>query len=59
MKIAVRALVIALALTGAVATAHANASSSTTPVLTKSSAAPIPTCPLNDPNGCGFGNKGN
>lgn len=57
MKNLVRAFVVALALTGAVASAHTGSvSASATPVLTKSSAMPIPSCPPNDPNGCGIGN---
>lgn len=42
----VRAFVVALALTGAVATTSANTSSqSTKPVVTRTSAYPIPSCP--------------
>jgi hypothetical protein len=55
MKFFVRALVIALALTGAVATTHANASSAKAQAnLSKTSAFPVPTCPPDDPNGCGI-----
>jgi hypothetical protein len=55
MKIAVRALVLALALTGAVATTHANATSAAAPArISKTSAMPVPTCDPNDPGDCGF-----
>jgi hypothetical protein len=58
MKNIVRAFVIALALTGAFASTHANASSATVQAsLSKTSAMPIPSCPLNDPNGCGIGDQ--
>ncbi len=56
MKIIVRCLVIALALTGAIATTSAKASSARTTVnISKTSAVPVPTCPPDDPNGCGIG----
>lgn len=48
----IRAFVIALALTGAVSTAH---SKTTGRVMVSSpSAYPTPLCPPNDPNGCGI-----
>jgi len=50
MKNIVRAFVVALVLTGAVASAHTK----TTTVALKTSASPIPTCPPDDPNACGF-----
>ena len=57
MKVIVRSLVIALAVTGAIATSYANASSSkttaTAPVsIQKTSAMPIPGCPPSDPGSC-------
>ncbi len=53
MKIIVRSLVIALAVTGAIATSYANASSSKATVsITKTSAMPIPNCPPSDPGSC-------
>jgi hypothetical protein len=55
MKIIVRTFVIALALTGAVATVHANGSTAATVNAGKTSAWPVPSCPPNDPNGCGIG----
>ncbi len=50
MKLFVRSLVIALAVTGAIATSYANASSSKTTIsapvnIHKTSAMPIPSCP--------------
>lgn len=54
MKNIVRAFVVALTVTGAVASAHATRSSAA-PTVTKSSAMPIPCCPPNDPNACGLG----
>jgi hypothetical protein len=57
MKIIVRTFVIALALTGAVASISANGSTkaATTVHAAKTSAWPVPACPPNDPNGCGIG----
>jgi hypothetical protein len=40
MKMIIRSLVIALAVTGAIAS--------------KTSAMPVPSCPPSDPNGCGI-----
>ena len=57
MKIAVRALVVVLALTGAAATAsmqETNSSASAKPVLTRTSAYPVPSCPPGDPSSCGL-----
>jgi ribosomal protein L17 len=55
MKIIVRTLVIALAVTGAIATTSAKASSARTTVnLSKTSAMPVPRCEPGDPNGCGI-----
>jgi hypothetical protein len=46
MKVIVRSLVIALAVTGAIATTAANGSTSkTTAIAAKTSAMPVPTCP--------------
>jgi hypothetical protein len=56
MKVIVRSLVVALAVTGAIATTYSNASSSKATVkIAKTSAMPVPTCPPDDPNGCGLG----
>jgi ABC-type uncharacterized transport system permease subunit len=57
MKIIVRSLVIALAVTGAIATSYANAASSRTTVkapvsMQKTSAMPIPSCDPGDPGAC-------
>jgi hypothetical protein len=59
MKTIVRSLVVALAVTGAIATSFAKApASSTKATVAKTSAMPVPTCPPSDPNGCGiYGNN--
>ena len=58
MKTIVRSFVIALALTGFVATTatstHASAKASV--AAAKTSAMPVPRCPLNTPDGCGINN---
>jgi hypothetical protein len=56
MKMIVRTLALALVVTGAVASAHTNNStSSVAGVGGRSTALPIPMCPPDDPNGCGIG----
>jgi hypothetical protein len=56
MKIIIRTFVIALALTGAVATVHANGSTKAAKVrVGKTSAFPVPTCPPGGEDGCGIG----
>lgn len=58
MKNIVRAFVVVLALTGAVASTQlSSASTQRTVVVAKSSAMPIPTCPPDDPNACGMFSK--
>ena len=55
MKNIVRSLVIALAVTGAVATSFANAApTKSTVVAGKTSAMPVPTCPPSQPGDCGL-----
>jgi hypothetical protein len=55
MKIIVRSLVIALAVTGAIATSYAKAPSASSKVtIAKTSAMPIPSCPP-DGGSCGLG----
>jgi len=55
MKTIIRAFVIVLALTGAVASTQiASASSQPKVSAAKASAMPIPTCPPDDPNACGI-----
>jgi hypothetical protein len=55
MKLIVRLFVIALAVTGAIATTSANGSTAKATVITgKTSALPVPRCPPNDPDGCGI-----
>jgi len=56
MKTIVRCLVIALAVTGAIATTYATGSATAATVTThKTSAMPVPRCPPDDPDGCGIG----
>jgi len=55
MKYIVRAFVVVLALTGAAASTHLNASSLENRVsAAKISAIPTPWCPPDDPNACGI-----
>jgi hypothetical protein len=55
MKHIVRAFVIVLALTGAVASTQiASASAQTKVTVSKTSAIPVPMCPWNDPDACGI-----
>jgi hypothetical protein len=55
MKTAIRACVIVLALTGAVASTQiASASSQTKVAVAKTSAMPVPCCAPDDPNACGM-----
>ncbi len=57
MKTIVRSLVIALAVSGAIATSYSNAAPAKATVsVGKTSAMPVPRCPPDDPNACGFGN---
>jgi hypothetical protein len=53
----IRAFVIALALTGAVSTAHSKTTARSFSNATVS-AFPVPMCPWNDPNACGVPGKG-
>jgi len=52
MKIAIRTLAVALALTGAVASAHTRTADVKPARAT--SIIPIPVCPPDDPNACGL-----
>jgi hypothetical protein len=56
MKHIVRAAVVALVLTGAVASTQASSSSSSKNTITaaKTSAMPVPMCAPDDPNACGM-----
>lgn len=55
MKIAVRAFVVVLALTGAVATTQTSTASAQNKVtVARTSMLPVPMCPPDDPNGCGM-----
>jgi hypothetical protein len=53
MKLLVRAFVAALVLTGAVASIHATQTPSVQ-TLGKMTAGPLPNCPPDEPNGCGW-----
>ncbi len=56
MKHIVRAFVVALVLTGAVAsTQTSSASTKNKVVATRVSMLPVPTCAPDDPNACGLG----
>ena len=52
MKIAIRTLAVALALTGAVASAHTRTADVKPTRAT--SIVPVPVCPPDDPNACGL-----
>jgi hypothetical protein len=55
MKYIVRAFVIALALTGAVASTQISSATTQAKVTVgKTSAVPVPMCDPNDPNACGI-----
>jgi hypothetical protein len=56
MKLFIRAFVLVLVLTGAAASSYATGSSTSAKVsIAKTSAFPVPTCPPDDPDGCGIG----
>jgi hypothetical protein len=56
MKHIVRAFVVALVLTGAVASTQTSSASTQNKVTAaRVSMLPVPTCPPNDPNACGMG----
>jgi hypothetical protein len=55
MKVIVRSLVIALAVTGAIATTFVNTTPAKATITAKTSAMPVPACPPDDPNACGMG----
>ena len=55
MKVIVRSLVVALAVTGAIASTFVNATPAKATITAKTSAAPTPLCPPDDPTGCGLG----
>ena len=56
MNFIARVFVVALVLTGAVASTQvSSASTKTTVVTAKPSSMPIPTCAPSDPNACGMG----
>ena len=56
MKLAIRTLVVVLALTGAVTTTQTSSASTQNKVTAvRVSVLPVPTCPPDDPNACGMG----
>jgi hypothetical protein len=58
MKHIVRAFVVVLVLTGAVATTQAsNTTAKNKIVASRTSMLPVPTCAPNDPNACGMGHS--
>ena len=57
MNVILRSLVIALAVSGAIATTYSSAAPAKATVrATKTSAMPVPRCAPGDPNGCGLNN---
>jgi hypothetical protein len=55
MKLVIRACVVVLALTGAVATSQTSSSSTRNKVTAaRTSMLPVPMCAPDDPNGCGM-----
>jgi hypothetical protein len=58
MKTIVRSLVVALAVTGAIATSFTSATPAKATITAKTSAMPVPGCPPSDPNGCGIADGG-
>jgi len=54
MKVIVRSLVIALAVTGAVATSFATTSPAKATITAKTSAMPVPACPPGGGEDCGI-----
>ena len=62
MKHLVRAFIVVLAVTGAVATTQTSSASTSnatvvSAAVSKTSALPIPRCAPNDPNACGIDGK--
>jgi hypothetical protein len=55
MKNIVRSLVVALAVTGAIATSFTSATPAKATITAKTSAMPVPGCPPGVPDGCGIG----
>jgi hypothetical protein len=58
MKLAIRTLVVVLALCGAAASTQTSAASTHNKVTAnRVSVLPVPTCPPDDPNACGMGQQ--
>jgi hypothetical protein len=58
MKLFVRAFALSLVVTGAVASMNTGNAATSTTLVSRSSAMPVPTCPPDDPNGCGIAQLG-
>jgi hypothetical protein len=54
MKLIVRAVVVALVLTGAAASTQISSASTSKVTIAKNSAMPTPMCAPDDPNACGM-----
>jgi hypothetical protein len=54
MKLIVRAVVVALVLTGAIASTQVSASTHAKVTVARNSALPVPMCAPDDPNACGM-----
>ncbi len=54
MKHIMRAFVVVLVLTGAVATTQTTSASAKSTEIARTSTLLVPTCPPNDPNACGM-----
>ena len=54
MKNVVRVLALSLVVTGALVSNHVNSGLSVSSVSPRTSALPVPTCPPDDPKGCGI-----
>ena len=57
MKSIVRGFVVVLALTGSAAYTQINPAIAGKSIVTKTNTMPVPSCPLNDPKGCGMGTR--
>lgn len=55
MKNLFRAFVFSLVVTGAIASTQVNNNAGATVMPSKVSLCPVPVCPPDDPNACGFG----
>ena len=58
MKNLIRAFALSLVVTGAVASSQISSNSTSATLTGKVSTPPVPTCPPDDPNGCGIATLG-